>query len=231
MRNRWVRCAGERNRAEDVKKYFNTFASNNRDYIFIVAKKFNDLYDVCITYQQCCDIKRHLEREFGLTGYLDEAHFQEVSQKDCTRRSFSNTREFREFREHTLSTMNRPVIREKHAEARQHYNKVKNGFTTNRNRSRAFQILCFDIEVYEHNHDIMLEIGYVVCRFSPVTALRFPSQRNKPDVMLVTKRHLIIRDNLHYKNGDRVPDNRHGFRFGSSETLSMTDAVRRLIYL
>jgi hypothetical protein len=223
MRNRWVRCAGERHKAEVVKRYFNTFAAKHPGYIFIITKKFNDLYDVCITAQQCSEIKRHLEREFGLAGYLDEAMSLEVPWIDCTEKSFRNTQDFREYRERTLVSKNRPVIRAKHAEARQHYNKVKDVFTKS-----AFQILCFDIEVYEHDRSIMLEIGYVIGRFTAgVTYLGFGSQGEKPDVTLVTKRHLIIRENLHYKNGDRVQDNRYGFRFGSSETLSLADAVRR----
>ena len=190
MRNPWVKRASNRNRVDDVKRYFNTFATKHHGYTFIIAKKFNDLYDVCVTAQQCSEIKRHLEREFGLAGYLDEANSLEVPWIDCKERSFRNTQDFREYRGHTLSTMNRPVIRAKYAEARQHYD--------------------FDIEVYEHNHDIMLEIGYVTCQISPVTG-------DKPDVTLHGhyKRHLIIRENLHYKNGDRVPDNCYGFRFGS----------------
>ena len=117
------------------------------------------------------------------------------------------------------------MIKAKHAEARQHYEKVKSAFNT-RNR-RTFQILCFDIEVYEHSHDIMLEIGYVICQFAPATRYTSAQQNSTHQVSLVTKRHLIIRDNLRYKNGDRVPDNRYGFRFGSSETLPMANAVRR----
>jgi hypothetical protein len=226
MRNRWVRCASNRNSVDDVKRYFNTFATKHPGYTFIIAKKFNDLYDVCVTAQQCSEIKRHLEMEFSLAGYLDEAMSLEVSWSNCTERSFRNDHEFREYREHTLSTMNRPVIKAKHAEARQHREKVENVFATA--RRRAFQIICFDIEVYVHDHDIMLEIGYVTCQFSPVTRYTsYSSQGDKPDVTLVTKRHLIIRENLHYKNDDGVPDNRDGFRFGSSETLSLADAVRR----
>ena len=211
---------------EEVKRYFNTFASNNPGYTFIVAKKFTDLYDVCITAAQCSDIKATLERRFGLTGYLDEAPSQEVSPREYTTRSFRNTQDFRRFREHTLAEMNRPVIREKHAAARQHYNKVQDLFAS---RKEAFQILCFDIEVYEHDRSIMLEIGYVVCRFLRAVGSHFgrmSAQAGKPDINLVAKRHFIISENLHYKNKDRVPDNRYGFRFGVSETLSIANAVR-----
>ncbi len=197
MRNRWVRCSSERNKVEEVKRYFNTFVTKNPGYTFIIAKKFNDLYDVFITAQQCSVIKRHLEREFGLAGCIDEAMSLEVPWNDCTQRSFRNTQEFREYRERTLVSKNRPMIRAKHAEARQHYNKVKHVFTTS-----AFKILCFDIEVYEHDRSIMLEIGYVVGSFSPLTRYRaLASQGNRQGVAMVTKRHLIIRDNLHYKNG------------------------------
>ena len=229
MRNRWVALASGRSKADVVKRYFNTFVSKHPGYRFIVAKKFNDLYDVCLTAQQCSEIKRHLEREFGLDGCLKEAGSQEVPSHECTYKSFTNDRDFRDYRERTLATKNRPVIKAKHAEAKRHYEKVKSIFNTN-NR-KAFQILCFDIEVYEHNYDIMLEIGYVICRFSPaVTSYTFSTsaqQGHTHQATLVEKRHLIIRENLSYKNHDRVPDNRYGFRFGSSETLSMADAVRR----
>ena len=228
MRNHWVKCSSERNKIEPVKRYFNTFATKNPGYTFIIAKKFNDLYDVFITSQQCSVIKRQLEREFGLAGCLDDAVSQEVSWNDCTQKSFKNAQEFREYRERTLASKNRPLIRAKHSEARQHHSKVKDVFTTN--RSNAFQIICFDIEVYEHDRSIMLEIGYVVSRFTPVPYHQgLTSQGDKPDIEIVTKRHLIIRDNLHYKNGDRVPDNRHKFGFGSSETVSIGDAVKKYI--
>ena len=228
MRSRWVKCAGERHKgerhkAESVKKYFNTFATENPGYTFLIAKKFNDLYDVCITAQQCSDIKRHLEGEFGLTGYLDEAPSQEVFRSDCTEKSFRNSHEFRQYRENTLLTMNRPAIRAKHEDAKLHYDKVKDVFTKG---WRAFQILCFDIEVYEHDRSVMLEIGNVICRFTPAPRHSLYQTRSH-EVSVVSKRHLIIRENLHYKNGDNVPDNRYGFRFGASETMSTADAVRR----
>jgi hypothetical protein len=224
MRNRWVRCASKIDKTGDVKRYFKAFATNHPGYKFIVAKKFNDLYDVCITYEQYREIKNRLEREFGLEGWLDEANSVEVSRSDCNERSFRNSHEFREFRERGLSSLNRPVIKKKHEEATQHYMEVEGVFTTR--RSEAFQILCFDIEVYEHNHNIMLEIGYVICRFT--SARHYSGRSNKPNAALVTTRHLIIRDNRRYKNGDKVPDNRSGFVFGSSETLSMRGAVERL---
>ena len=223
MRNRWIRCAGKRHKAESVKRYFNTFSTKHPGYTFIVAKKFNDLYDVCVTAQQCSEIKRHLEREFGLTGYLDEAPSQEVFRSNCTEKSFRNSLEFRQYRENTLLTMNRPAIRAKHADAKQHYDKVKDAFTKGRS---AFQILCFDIEVYEHDRSVMLEIGYVICRFTPAPSHSLYQTRSH-EVGVVTKRHLIVRENLHYKNGDNVPDNRQGFRFGASETMSIAEAVRR----
>ena len=229
MRNRWVRGSSERNKTEVVKRYFNTFASQHPGYKFMVAKKFNGMYDVSVTAQQCSEIKRHLERAYGLAGCLKEAPFQEVSLNDCIQKSFRNTQEFRDYRERTLLTMNRPLIRAKHAEAKQHYDKVNDVFTKSFDRSTAFKILCFDIEMYEHNYDIMLEIGYVIGRFTPVT--RFAAQENKLDVDLITKRHLIIKENLSYKNNDRVPDNRYGFKFGSSETLSTADAVKRLLFI
>ena len=218
MRNRWIRCSAEKNKAGAVKNYFNSFIRNKPGFTFIITKKFNDLFDVFLTADECSKIKRYLEREHGLTGCLREPTSQQVLSRDCKQKTFRNPNEFREYQQHTLVLLNMPIIQTKHAKSKEHYEKVKSIFTTN----QSFRILCFDIEVYEKNRSIMLEIGYVTTSFTP-------SKEDKPDVSLVTKRHLIIQENLDYKNGDEVPDNRNGFKFGSSETMSTEDAVARLI--
>ncbi len=89
------------------------------------------------------------------------------------------------------------------------------------------EFLAFDIEVYEHDHSEALEIGYVVVRFSP--ARPQTEGTNLPKAEVTSRTHLIIEENLHFKNKDHVPDNRDGFVvFGISETMSMADAVERL---
>ena len=71
--------------------------------------------------------------------------------------------------------------------------------------------LAFDIEVYEHDFDKMLEIGFVEFVLQPGAPREY--------------HHYIITDNLHYVNGDRVPDNRDRFLFGESKRMTLKEAA------
>ena len=71
--------------------------------------------------------------------------------------------------------------------------------------------LAFDIEVYEHDSDKMLEIGFVKFGLQPGSPREY--------------RHYIITDNLHYVNGERVPDNRERFLFGESKRMTLREAA------
>ena len=76
-------------------------------------------------------------------------------------------------------------------------------------------ILSFDLEVYEHDHSIILEIGYVM------TTLDNPEE----DMQTF---HYIIKENLKYVNGDHVPDNRDRFKFGTSRRMSLRKAAAKI---
>ena len=70
----------------------------------------------------------------------------------------------------------------------------------------------FDIEVYEHDSDKILEIGFIKFGVQPgATKEHF---------------HYIITDNLQYIN-DSVKDNRDNFQFGESERLSLSEATTK----
>ena len=71
--------------------------------------------------------------------------------------------------------------------------------------------LAFDIEVYEYDSDKMLEIGFVKFGLQPGSPREY--------------RHYIITDNLHYVNGERVPDNRDKFLFGESRRMTLREAA------
>lgn len=61
-----------------------------------------------------------------------------------------------------------------------------------------------DVEMFEHKHDIILEVG-----------LSTISQGK------LSTRHFIVEENRNYSNGQYVPDHRDIFHFGRSEILSL----------
>ena len=73
-------------------------------------------------------------------------------------------------------------------------------------------LMAFDVEVYEHDRSVLLEIGFVL------TTLSNPTDRHTF--------HYIIEENLHFQNKDFVPDNRERFKFGASQRVSLKDAVK-----
>ena len=76
-------------------------------------------------------------------------------------------------------------------------------------------VLAFDLEVYEHDHNIILEIGYAM------------TWLDNPEDDLRTF-HYIIKENLDYTNGDCVPDNRDCFMFGTSRCMSLRRAAAKI---
>ena len=76
-------------------------------------------------------------------------------------------------------------------------------------------ILAFDLEVYEHDHSVILEIGYVM------TTLDNPVEDMETF-------HYIIKENLKHVNGDHVPDNRDRFKFGTSRRMSLRKAAAKI---
>ena len=76
-------------------------------------------------------------------------------------------------------------------------------------------VLAFDLEVYEHDHSIILEIGYAM------TSLDSPEDDLKTF-------HYIIKENVGYSNGDCVPDNRDHFMFGTSRPMSLRRAAAKI---
>ena len=76
-------------------------------------------------------------------------------------------------------------------------------------------VLAFDLEVYEHDHSIILEIGYAMTRLD----------NSEGDLQTF---HYIIKENLGYENGDCVPDNRDHFMFGTSRRMSLKRAAAKI---
>ena len=224
MRGFWIRLAFEisEDTGANVKMYLNKFITNNTGYSFTITQLYDELFYICITTSQCSDIKRKLEMKFKLK--LEDVPSKNLLPGAAKRmKMFKNAHEFRRFRENDLPNLNRPITRRKHKAALEHFSKVKSAFNTEDQQS----FIAFDLEVYEHDHSQVLEIGYVIARFLPT---RPPTDGGLPKVEVTSRKHLIIEENLHYKNKDNVPDNRDSFRFGVSETLSLEDAVERLVF-
>ena len=221
MRGYWIYSAFQISDAagNNVRTYLNTFVRNNPGYSFTITQLYDELFDVCITTSQCSQIKRNIERKLKIV--LPEARTQELFPNGASeRKSVKNISDFRQLNQERIPELNNPIIRRKHKEAGNHFSKVSKAF----NGREQQDFLAFDIEAYEHNQSKILEIGYVVVRFTPP---RSRAEGSLPKAEVISRVHLIIDENLHFKNKDRVPDNRYGFRFGLSETLKLEDAIKR----
>ena len=77
-------------------------------------------------------------------------------------------------------------------------------------------MMAFDVETYENDHSVILEIGFAVA------SLARPEDIEKAF-------HFIIEENSHFVNRDYVPDNREKFSFGISERMSLKEAAERFM--
>ena len=77
-------------------------------------------------------------------------------------------------------------------------------------------MMAFDVETYENDHSVILEIGFAV------GSLTKPGDNEKAF-------HFIIEENSHFVNRDYVPDNREKFCFGTSERMSIKEAAERFM--
>lgn len=96
-------------------------------------------------------------------------------------------------------------------EARQHVNLLRSTLQTKPNA----RIVTFDVETYEHDKSLTLEVGYVITNL------------DKPDEKEAF--HYIIEENLHYSNKDYVPDNRERFKFGTSQRMSLKETAEKFM--
>ena len=77
-------------------------------------------------------------------------------------------------------------------------------------------MMAFDVETYEDDFSIILEIGFVV------------SSLARPEDSKETF-HFIIAENSHFVNRKYVPDNREKFSFGTSERMSLKVAATKFM--
>ena len=81
-------------------------------------------------------------------------------------------------------------------------------------------ILCFDVEVLETCHKLILEIGW--CTYK--TGSKSDQSLNDIDA-----RHYIIKENLKKKNGRYVPDHKHLFSFGTSNVQCLKYVINKFM--
>ena len=72
---------------------------------------------------------------------------------------------------------------------------------------------CVDIEAYEHSKSKILEVGISIVDLEEET---------------ISTRHFIVEENMSFRNGKYVADNRDNFSYGLSEVVSQKDLVAYL---
>jgi hypothetical protein len=223
MRKKWTNFA-KKNSKETRKKvltHFENFVSQkDGGFSFTITQLYDELFHVCVTTDQYFDIKRKLEEELKLKlpDVREQGLLSGVARKP--EKLFRNNNEFWRLCENDLAEMNKPIVKRKHEEARSHFVLVENAFSIQDKKD----FLAFDIKASEHDYSKVLEIGYVIVRFS-----RHGTEGNLPKAEVIDRQHLIIEE--HFKNKDNVPDNGDEFTFGVSETLSLEDAVERFLFV
>jgi uncharacterized protein (AIM24 family) len=70
------------------------------------------------------------------------------------------------------------------------------------------KIICFDFEAFEKKQHILTELG--------ITILENGNYKSE---------HYIVKENLSYKNGNKVNDRRFNFNFGQSKTLPLHEII------
>jgi len=210
MRVKWSRCLEEESPrvARSIKNFFQHFYRNHRNFNFVVGQMFDGTTYLLVKPRNYRQIKEEIEKLIG-KPLPEVAQMRNVNVLR-KREVFQDFQSFKNFCK-LLRDGNSEIVRRKKIEARKSLNKLRRAL---RQKPDAL-VLAFDLEVYEHDHSIILEIGYAM------TTL------NNPEDDLETF-HYIIKENLGYANGDCVPDNRELFMFGTSRCMSLRRAAAEI---
>lgn len=76
------------------------------------------------------------------------------------------------------------------------------------------KLVCLDIEVFEYNHDKILEIGYSILNTKKSSVIR--------------SRQFVVEENLSYRNKRFVPDHKFDFNFGDPVVAPEWIIIRKL---
>lgn len=82
-------------------------------------------------------------------------------------------------------------------------------------------VLAIDIESYEHNHDKLTEIGYAFISWRK-------QEGGGPIKEIRSCEHLIVEENMRYRNRQYTGDNRDNFIFGRSKVLRLRKAIEHI---
>jgi hypothetical protein len=115
-------------------------------------------------------------------------------------------------REHNLFVMEGPVIATR--------------FINNLSSILSTLVVCLDIEAYEFDHRLILEIG--------ITTIRIQKNPTTDEILFLDQpivQHYLIKENVKIFNGKHVINRKHQFAFGDSIELSMEEVSQSLYYL
>ncbi|XP_068711861.1 uncharacterized protein [Montipora foliosa] len=209
MKTKWSRCFEDRDPrlADFVKRFFTNFYRDHRKFTFLVGELLDGTRHLLVSPPKYQQIKQEIEEEIEeILPEVAEARGAKIVKQ---KKSFGNLQAFIDYCEN-LRDENLEIEKRKREKAKRRVRELYRTLKAN----PAALILAFDLEVYEHDHSIVLEIGYVMANF------------NEPE--RIHTFHYIIEENQRYKNKDHLPDNRSRFIFGTSKTLSLQRAAREI---
>jgi hypothetical protein len=90
--------------------------------------------------------------------------------------------------------------------------------------SRDFVLICFDVESWERNHNIITEVGLAIFDTAHLRAHPAPGLTASNWHNLIEAHHFRIIEHSHHRNGQFVAGNPFGFKFGDSQDVSIDDA-------
>lgn len=192
-----------------VKNFFFNFHRSHPKFKFVIAKVFDETTHILLDAEGYATVKRELEGKTGRT-LPDVSYISSLQLKGSVlTKTFSSRREYLVCADN-LKNENEKIYKRHKEDSKLHARKVK-AFISDSPSDSTF--LAFDTELYEHDRETLLEIGFVEFTLKDDDSPKFY--------------HFIITDNEHIKNCDNVPDNRDKFQFGTSERMSLRESADR----
>ena len=205
----WYKFGNENNLWREIHNNMNRFISSSG--ALLIAVCFDETSHVVVRRTDYLQLKNELERATRRT--LPDAGTTRLSSKNPSiyPASVRNMGDVKTLTRR-LNQQNDVIRRQHQMEAKKYEQKVKEFLKSH----PEDQLLVIDVEMYEHDHSIITEIGFVAFRYKQETTAEY--------------HHYIVKENLNYVNKDFVPDNRKGFlpRLGTSQTVPLEEAKTAL---
>jgi hypothetical protein len=84
-------------------------------------------------------------------------------------------------------------------------------------------LICFDVESWERNHDIITEVGLAIFDTEQFKTTPAPGNAAQNWHKLIEAHHFRIIEHGHHRNSDFVQGNPFGFKFGDSQDVGIYD--------